>query len=35
MWQKRSAYRVLMGKPDIKKPTGKPRIGWEYYIKTI
>jgi hypothetical protein len=22
------------GKPYIKRPNGKPRSGWEYYIKT-
>jgi hypothetical protein len=25
---KRNAYRILMGKPEGKRPLGKPRRGW-------
>ena len=27
------AYRVLVGKPEGKRPLGRPRIGWEDNIK--
>ena len=30
---KRSAYRVLMGKPDGKRPLGRQRRRWEDNIK--
>jgi len=26
-------YKVLVGKPDIKRPLGRPRHGWEDNIK--
>jgi len=26
-------YRVLMGKPEGKRPLGRPRLRWEYCIK--
>jgi hypothetical protein len=29
----RSAYRVLVGKPEGKRPLGKPIYKWEYNIK--
>jgi hypothetical protein len=29
----RNAYNILVGKPDGKKPLGRPRRRWEY--KTI
>jgi hypothetical protein len=29
----RSAYRVLIGKPEGKKPLGKSRLRWEITIK--
>jgi hypothetical protein len=25
MWKKRNAYRLLMGKPERKRPLGRPR----------
>jgi hypothetical protein len=25
MWEKRNAYRILVGKPEGKKPLGRPR----------
>jgi hypothetical protein len=28
-----SVYRVLVGKPEGKRPLGKPRHRWEYNIK--
>jgi hypothetical protein len=30
---KRSAYRILMGKPEGKRPLGRPRCGWVDNIK--
>ena len=30
----RSAYRVLVGKPEGKRPLGRPRRRWDDYIKT-
>ena len=29
----RDVYRVLVGKPEGKKPLGRPRRGWEDNIK--
>ena len=34
MAQSRNAYRVLMGKPEGKRPLGRPRRRWEDNIKT-
>jgi hypothetical protein len=31
--EKRVAYRVLMGKPEGKRPLGRPRCGWQDNIK--
>ena len=28
MGEERGAYRVLMGKPEGKRPVGRPRRGW-------
>jgi hypothetical protein len=33
MGSKRSEYRILVGKPEGKKPLGKPRCRWEDNIK--
>jgi hypothetical protein len=30
---KRNAYRVLVGKPEGKRPSGRPMSGWENNIK--
>jgi hypothetical protein len=30
---KRTAHRILLGKPEVKRPLGRPRCGWEYNIK--
>ena len=35
MEQSRNAYRVLVGKPDGKRPLGRPRRGWKDNIKWI
>jgi hypothetical protein len=32
--EKRNAYRILVGKPERKRPLGRPRIRWEDNIKT-
>jgi hypothetical protein len=28
MWEKRNAYRILVGKPEEKRPLRKPRRRW-------
>jgi hypothetical protein len=28
MRTKRNAYRILMGKPEVKRPIGRPRRRW-------
>jgi hypothetical protein len=33
MREKRSAYRILVGKPEGKRPLGIPRRRWEDNIK--
>jgi hypothetical protein len=33
MGKGRGMYRVLVGKPEVKRPLGKPRRGWEDNIK--
>jgi hypothetical protein len=34
MRDRRGVYRVLVGKPEGKRPLGRPRCSWEDYIKT-
>jgi hypothetical protein len=29
MWEERKAYRVLVGKPDGKRPLERPRLRWD------
>jgi len=33
MWERLDVYRVLVGKPDGKRPLGRPRRRWEGNIK--
>jgi hypothetical protein len=33
MGDRRVAYRVLVGRPEGKRPLGRPRHGWEENIK--
>jgi hypothetical protein len=35
MWYawERNAYKVLMGKPEVKRPLGRPRHRWEDGIR--
>jgi hypothetical protein len=35
MGEGRGVYRVLVGKPDGKRPMGRPRRRWEDNIKMI
>jgi hypothetical protein len=34
MGEKRNAYRLLLGKPEGKRPLGRPRRRWVYNIRT-
>jgi hypothetical protein len=34
MWKRRGAYRVLVGKPEGRRPLGRPKRRWEDNIKT-
>jgi hypothetical protein len=33
MWEKRNAYRILEGKPECKRPLGRPGRRWWTIIK--
>jgi hypothetical protein len=33
-WERRGLYRVLVGKPEGKRPLGRPRRRWDVNIKT-
>jgi hypothetical protein len=33
MGQKRGVYRILVGKPEGKRPLGRPKLRWEDNIK--
>jgi len=33
MGERRCVYRVLVGKPEVKRPLGRPRCRWEDNIK--
>jgi len=33
VWERRGVYRVLVGKPEGKRPLGRPRRRWENNIK--
>ena len=33
MRERRGAHRVLVGKPEVRRPLGKPRRRWEGNIK--
>jgi hypothetical protein len=33
MWEKRNAYRILVGKPERKSPLGRPTRKWVDNIK--
>jgi len=35
MGEKRGVYRVLVGKPDGKRPLGRPRHRWEIILRWI
>jgi hypothetical protein len=32
-WEKRNAYGILVGKPEGKRPLGRPRRRWEANIR--
>jgi hypothetical protein len=33
MWEKKNAYRILVGKPERKRQLGRPSSRWEDNIK--
>jgi transposase len=33
MGEKRGAYRILVGRPEGRRPLGRPRLRWEDNIK--
>jgi len=33
MWERRGAYRILVGRPDRRRLLGRPRCRWEDNIK--
>jgi hypothetical protein len=33
VWERRDLYRVLVGKPQVRRPLGRPRHSWEDNIK--
>jgi hypothetical protein len=33
MWERRGAYRVLVGKPEGKRLLGRPTRRWDFNIK--
>jgi hypothetical protein len=33
MGEKRNAYRILVGKPEVRRPLGRPRRSWVDNIK--
>jgi hypothetical protein len=33
MGEEMKVYKVLVGKPEGKRPLGRPRCGWEYEIR--
>jgi hypothetical protein len=33
--EKRNAYRILVGKPEGKRPLGRPKSWWEDNIKIV
>jgi hypothetical protein len=33
MGETRNVYRILAGKPEGKRPLGRPRLRWVYIIK--
>jgi hypothetical protein len=33
MGERKGAYTILVGKPEGKRPLGRPRRRWEYNIK--
>jgi hypothetical protein len=35
MGEKRGAYRILVGRPEGRRPLGRPRRRWEDNIKSI
>jgi hypothetical protein len=34
MGEKRGAYRIVVGRPEARRPLGRPRCRWEHNIET-
>ena len=35
MWEREGIYRVLLRKPEEKRPFGRPRRRWDNYFKLL
>jgi hypothetical protein len=33
-WERKGVYRVLVGRPDGKRPLGRPRLRWTIVLKS-
>jgi hypothetical protein len=35
VWERRGAYRALVGKPEGRRPLGRPKLRWKDNIKIV